>query len=158
MIFNYLANNVLKLVTAKEKTISGSGKCYLALATDAPTADGVTLNEIPTASYPSYERIQISINAALEYTDKWGTVEKGVVTNSEEFTSRECTEEGGWPEASHFILFDAKTGGNPLAADLLRDPNGDIDETTGLRPAKKLTVEYGKVAVFKAGTLQLTLG
>ena len=156
MLFNYLANKVLNLVTAKASSISSTGKCYLALSTTEPNYDGTNITEPSSATYPSYERIQLNITEAITYTDKWGTVANGIVTNAEEFTSRECTEEGGWPAFSHFVIYDAKTGGNPLAADPLRDPTGEVDED-GLYPKTTLTVEYGKVAVFKAGMLQLTL-
>lgn len=156
MIFYNFANKCLNLATAKTDQIFGSGKCYLGLCTGQPTADGEALNEISSETYPSYERIQLNITEAMTYTNVWGAIEKGVVSNIKEFTSRECTEEGGWPECSHFIIFDAKTDGNPLVGDVLRDPDGIKDETTGLYPEKKLAVEYRKVAVFRAGALQLT--
>lgn len=154
MIFNYLANKVLQLATAKVTSISSTGKCYLALSSTEPARDATNITE-PTAA--SYERIQLNINEAMTYTDIWGTPSAGVISNTKEFTSRECTEDEAWPECSHFIIYDAKTGGNPLAAGTLRDPDGEIDEETGLYPEKTLTVEPGKVAVFRAGTLQLTL-
>lgn len=157
MIFNYLANKCLTLATAKADEITGTGKCYLGLSTTAPKADGTNITEPNPEQYPSYERIQMSIRTALAYTDKWGEINNGVVSNAQEFTSRECLEAGGWPTFSHFIIYDSQTGGNALMGDVLRDPDGTPDETTGLYPEKTLTVAMGKVAVFRAGTLQLQL-
>lgn len=157
MIFNYFANRCLNLATAKTDELTGTGKCYLALSTTAPNADGTNITEPDPEQYPSYERIQLSIKTALAYTDKWGSVENGTVSNAQEFTSRECLEEGGWPVFSHFVIYDAKVSGNPLVGDVLRDPDGTPDETTGLYPEATLTVAQGKVAVFRAGTLQITM-
>lgn len=157
MIHTNYANLILKYITAKSAVLQGTGKCYLGLSTTAPNQDGSNFSEPDGTTYPSYERIQLSIAEALEYTDKWGSIANGTVTNAEEFTSRECLEEGGWPECTHFGIFDCKTGGSPILSDLLRDPDGTIDESTGLYPEKALKVEMNKVAVFRAGTLQLTV-
>lgn len=157
MIFYNFANKCLQLITAKSDEISGSGFCYLGLCTDEPIADGSVLHEISSIDYPSYERIQLNVTEAMPYADKWGIAKNGIIYNAEEFTSRECTEESGWPECSHFVIFDAKVGGNPLVGDVLRNPDGLPDETTGLYPEHKLTVGYNKVAVFREGTLQLQL-
>lgn len=164
MIHTAFANKCLQLAAAKAKTISGTGFCYLGLsATEADSegnrvlnATGSNFNEPDPTSYPSYERIQLSVTEALSYTDLWGTVADGVVANAKEFTSRECLEEGGWPEFYHFGIFDKKNGGEPLVSGVLRDPDGVADPETGLLPEKTLLVEKNKVAVFRAGMLQLT--
>ena len=165
MIHTTYANKILNLITAKEKNILGTGVCYLGLsATEADTdgkrtinASGSNFNEPDRNNYSSYERIQISVNSALDYTDKFGTVANGVVANETEFTTRECLEEGGWPIFYHFGLFDAKTGGNLMMSDVLRDPDGVPDTETGLYPEKPLKVEKDKVAIFRTGALQLKL-
>lgn len=163
MIHTAFANKCLSLATAKVKQTYSSGFCYLGLsATELDSegkrvlnAAGSNFNEPDPNTYPSYERIQLSVTEALSYTDKWGTVADGMVSNAEEFTSRECLEEGGWPEFYHFGIFENKTGGNPIVSGVLRDPDGTPDETTGLLPEKSLLVEKNKVAVFRAGMLQL---
>lgn len=157
MIHTHFADRVLELVTAKIPSLDTTGKCYLGFSTTAPNTDGYNFTEPSAVDYPSYERIQLSISEALEWTDKWGDVNHGVVSNSEEFTSRECLEEGGWPPFTHFGLFEYKIGGLPMVSDLLRDPDGAVDPETGLYPEKALVVGLNKVAVFRAGTLQLTL-
>lgn len=173
MIHTAFANKCLQLATAKatfdesreQCIITGTGFCYLGLsATEADSegnrvinADGSNFNEPDATTYPSYERIQMSVAEALEYTDVWGTVANGVVSNIKEFTSRECTEDSGWPEFYHFGIFEDKTGGYPLMSGVLRDPDGEADAETGLLPEKSLTVAKNRVAVFRAGMLQLTL-
>lgn len=165
MIHTTYANKILSFITAKEKQINGTGVCYLGLsATEIGTdgkrtinASGSNFNEPDRNDYPSYERIQISVNSALEYTDKFGSIADGFVENKTEFTTRECLEEGGWPVFYHFGLFDAKTGGHLMMSDLLRDSDGTPDTETGLYPEKSLKVEKDKVAIFRAGALQLKL-
>ena len=157
MLHTSFANEILQFVTAKQKTLSGTGLCYLGFSTTVPTQNGSNFTEPDSTTYPSYERIQLSVSEALEYTDVWGSVANGVVSNVKEFTSRECLEDAGWPEFVCFGVFKTKTGGTPMVSDKLRDPDGTPDETTGLYPEKTLTVTKGKVAVFRAGTLQLSL-
>lgn len=154
MIFNTAANAFLNFVTARTTSVLGSGECYLALSSTEPAPDGTNITE-PAAS--SYERIQLNIHDAVEYTSVWGSPSGGVISNCKEFTSHACTEDVAWPECSHFVIYDAKTNGTPMVGGVLRDPDGDIDAETGLYPEKTLIVEPGKVAVFRAGSLQLTI-
>ena len=164
MIHSAFANKCLQLAVAKTKSIAGTGYCYLGLsATEADEdgkriikADGSNFKEPDSATYPSYKRIQMSVTEALTYTDKWGSVSGGIVSNNVEVTSRECLEETGWPEFYHFGIFESQTGGSPIASGVLRDPDGIVDEETGLLPEKSLVIEPNKVAVFRAGTIQLT--
>lgn len=164
MIHTNFANECLKLALAKVDELSGTGLCYLGLSATEPdeegnraiSADGSNFAEPDSETYPSYERIQLSVTEALQYTDVWGAVANGMVSNTKEFTSRECREADGWPECYHFGIFTSKTGGVPIASGALRDPDGTPDETTGLLPEKSLKVEQNRVAVFRAGVLQLT--
>lgn len=158
MIAVSLANEILKLITAKSKAIStslGTGLCYLGFSAGDPGADGSNFNEPIPATYPSYARIQLNVNAAAQYTDKWGEVSGKSVALLEEITSSECLEEGGWPTFTHFGIWNAKTGGQLLAWDLLTDPDGEPDED-GQYPAKTLKVNKGEVAVFRTDSLKLT--
>lgn len=149
-------NKILNYITAKSETISitsGTGKCYLGLSTTTPNGDGTNFTE-PKAG--SYARVQLNILEAQQWTDKWGTVANGTVTNKDEITTHECTEEEGWGTLTHFGIFDSVTGGTPLAFDLLTDPDGEPDEN-GIYPAKPLEITKNKVVVFRVGTLQLKL-
>lgn len=158
MINVTLANQILSYVTSKISgtQLTSSGQCYLGFSTTTPNSTGGNFTEPSPSRYPSYKRIQLNIYEASEYTDLWGTVSNGRVSNAVEVTSAECLEEGGWPEFTHFGIFPQKTGGQFLMADELTDPDGEPDED-GRYPAKPLKVEKNHVAIFSIGKLQLRL-
>ncbi len=157
MLHTNYANRFLNLITAQVKVLNGTGVCYIGFSSQhEPKADGSTFSEPDRSIYPSYQRVQVAITDALQYTNKMGTPSGGVVSNTSAFSSEQCLEEGGWPEFTHFGIFDAKTGGVLIASDVLRDPDGEPDEN-GLYPESTLNVGYKQVAVFKVGALQLTL-
>lgn len=157
MISVDLANDILKLITAKSTSLAstGTGLCYLGFSSVDPGADGSNFTEPSSAAYPSYTRIQLNVLEATKYTDKWGAVADKRVALLEEITTSECLEEGGWPTFIYFGIFNNKTGGKLLAWDLLTDPDGEPDEN-GQYPAKPLTVAKGNVAVFRTDSLVLT--
>lgn len=162
MISENLANSILKYITAKENKISesGAGMCYLGFSSVDPGADGTAFKEPDPSTYPSYARIQLNIYSAKDYTDKWGPVSNKSVSLLEEIVSSECLESDGWPEFTHFGIFNSKTVGSSnsstlLAWDLLTDPDGSPDDQ-GQYPAKRLKVGQNEVAVFRAGALKLT--
>ena len=157
MIFTSCANAILNLYTAKSKSLEVGGKCYIGFSTTVPNADGSNFNEPSPSQYPSYERIQLNINEATEWTDKWGTVSGGVVTNEHEFTTPECKEEDGWPTLVFFGIFPEKSGGTPSMGDYLTDPEAEPDED-GNYPQKPLDVEVNHCAVFRKNTLRLKIG
>lgn len=155
MLHTYCANRFLEFILARAKTLNGSGECYIGFSSQhEPKADGSTFSEPLT--YPSYQRIQVAITDAFNYTNKMGVPSNGTVFNTAAFSSEQCQEKDGWPEFTHFGIFDAKTGGHLLASDVLRDPDGEPDEN-GLYPEHTLKVGHKQVAVFKIGALQLTL-
>lgn len=167
MITNYYGDQILNFVIGQSTTAisSGTGKCYFALSSTEPTAVAPSSGALPTAEnqnftepdpelYPSYARVQLNIKEATTYTNKWGDVADGAVSNIAEFTTPECTEEDGWPTFTHFGIFDAITGGNLIMFDELTDPDGEPDEN-GKYPAKPLTISNGHVAVFRKDTLSL---
>ena len=159
MISVALANDILKLITAKSKnlTTTSSGLCFLGFSAGDPGETGANFAEPNPSTYPSYARIQLNVNTAQEWTDKWGEVENKSVALLEEITSSECLEESGWPTFTHFGIFNAKEpkSGTLLAWDLLTDPDGEPDED-GQYPAKTLTIRKGEVAVFRTDSLKLT--
>lgn len=157
MFFHSFSNNILNLISAKAKTISSNGYCYLGLLTAAPAADGSSLNEISKNDYPSYARILLNAYDSQNLVNRFGDPAKGVITNDKPFSGDSQAEEtGGWPEATHWCIFDAKTGGYPIVADVFRDPDGSPD-ANGLYPQTTLKVGYKQVPVFRKGALQLTL-
>ena len=158
MIFYDCAHTFLNLITAKKITYEGTGACYLGLCTAEPSANGNTLHEIDPSVYPSYERILLNAFSAQELTSKWGDAAKGTISNEKPFSGdSQCEEAEGWPECSHWVIFNAKEDGIPMVGDVFRDPEGEPDPTTGLYPETTLRVEYKKVPVFRKGALQLTL-
>lgn len=154
MLHTNYATLFLQLVVAKTSKLELSGECYLGFSSTTPNANGTGFTE-PIAA--CYERIQLSITSALEYTDLWGAVANGVVQNAKELTSREWTAEGSSPEFTHFGIFENKSGGTPIFSAKFRNPNGEPDPETGLYPETTLTIPNGDVAVIRAGMLQLTL-
>ena len=160
MVFDNFANKCLSLIAAKSDSIIGTGKCYLGFSTTVPNSDGTNIAEPAQSDYPSYKRIKLNTSGSL---DKWGSVDNGIVSNMYELVSNEALEgedgdeNNGWPEFVWFVIFDDETEGNPLVGDVLRDPNGIVDDVTGLLPEQKLKVNKNRVAVFQANTLQLTL-
>lgn len=156
MIVTPQANKVLELYTGKIKSITGTGLCYIGFSSTTPNDDGSNFTEPSPVAYPSYRRELLNVKEGMPYADYFTDVVNGAVSNAKEFCSAECKESGGWPTFTHFGLFDAETGGNMLAFDLLRDPEG-VPDSNGLYPAKALTVTLNHVAVFRIGTLQLSL-
>lgn len=149
-------NKILELYTGKIKSISGSGECWLGFSSTEPNADGTNFTEPSSATYPSYERVRLNINAAMQYVDMFGSVADGVVTNVKEIVTKECKESGGYPSFSHFGIFGAQTGGIPIATDVLRDLDATPDEN-GEYPAKTLKINKNQVGVFNVGSLTLQL-
>lgn len=154
MFYTALRNKFLEYLTAKTKTITGSGYCYLGFSSTTPNADGTNITEPSSSEYPSYKRIRLNVNSAMPYTDVFTTVSNGQVTNKVELTTPECKEEGGWPTFTHFVIFDQETGGNALAGDSIVNPDGDID-SNGSYPATTLTVPKNHVAVIRIGAINL---
>lgn len=157
MIFYNIANAMLSMIAGRSKSVTTTGLCYLGLCTAAPSPDGNTLNEISKTDYPSYERILLCAYDASALTSVWNSPSGGVIVNEKPFSGdSQCAETNGWPECSHWALFDAKTGGNPMVADVFRDPDGSPD-SNGLYPQTTLKVGHKQVPVFRKGALQLTL-
>lgn len=157
MLHTYCANRFLEFILARAKTLNGTGQCYIGFSSaHEPKADGSTFSEPDPQTYRSYKRIQVAITDAFDYTNKMGVPSNGTVSNTSAFSSEQCLEEDGWPEFTHFGIFDAKTDGHLLASDVLRDPDSEPDEN-GLYPESTLKVGHKQVAVFKIGALQLTL-
>lgn len=161
MISVELANKILNFIIGHSASLgSNSGECFLGFSTKDPGSSGSNFSEPSTSQYPSYARIQLNIEKASEYTNKWGTVSNKEVSLAEEIVSPECLENGGWPTFTHFGIFNTKTVGSApattlLAWDLLTDPDGTPD-SYGQYPAKPLTVGKNEVAVFRTGSLKLT--
>lgn len=159
MLFTDFSNLVLSLAVGKVSKIETSGYCFLGLSTTVPNADGSNFNEPSPGTYPSYKRVQVNINEAMKWTDKWGDVSGGYVENDRAFSTEECREGDGWPEFVFFAVFDSEEvgTGTPMMGDYLTDPDGEPDPDTGELPHKSLKIEYNHVATFREGSLRLRL-
>ena len=162
MISTTLANEILEFITAQKTNLSETSKglCYLGFSTRDPGSSGASFSEPSTSLYPSYERIQLNVYSAKDYTNQWGAVADKSVQLAKEIVSNEALEEGGWPAFTHFGIFNSKDVGSDnattlLAWDLLTDPDGTPD-SYGQYPAKTLKVNKNEVAVFRTGALKLT--
>ena len=157
MIFHNASKACLETLIGKTTIMRGTGESWLGLCNGEPELSGGNISSIELSG-GGYQRIRLlnSNNNGLYHTNTWTDVTAGTVSNAVELVSKECTAGEGWT-ATHFVIFDQQVDGNPLVADILRDPDGETDPVTGLKPAKTLQVAKGQVAVFKVGDLQLTL-
>lgn len=104
---------------------------YMGLFTAAPTdsSAGVTFTEISGAGYA---RANLSVPMA--------NAENRAITNAEIIYFPEA--EANWGTATHFGIFDAKTGGEPIIYGALDAP---------------VTVPVNYVPLFRVGQFNLTL-
>lgn len=148
MITTNNANNILKLYFGQIKTITCSGKCYLGLSTTSPKADGSNFTE--PSEDTGYERVQINIGEAQQYTNKMTVPANGSIENNAEINFPEALAPYG--TVTHYGVFDTKTGSTPLYTHALTaaTPNDD-----GIYPAQPVEVETGEVLLFRQGALSL---
>lgn len=122
---NLLAGNILR--TKTNPTIPTN--YYLGLSKSQPTASGTGVTE-PSSSY-GYGRIKL---------ENLSQPTNGVVSNTAEVMFNEAT--GSWGTVSHFVVYDAATGGNLLMYG-------------ALSPAR--TAEAGTTIAIRAGSLKLSI-
>lgn len=122
---NLVAGNVLKTKT----TPAIPNKYYIGLSSTSPSMDGTGVTE-PSSS-GAYARVELS-----------GLSEpaSGVVTNSAEIAFAEST--ASWGTVTHFVIYDAKTGGNLLMYGPL---------------SSNRTVEAGTLMVVRPNSLSLSV-
>lgn len=121
MINTYEKNQILNNVFC-----NGSTTVYIGVSKTAPNEDGTNCTEPTATSYARY--------AAKCDTATWNKSTKGIVDNKVAFRFNEATE--SWTTAStpvtHWVIYDAKTGGNMLFyGELMRSqeiPTGAILE------------------------------
>lgn len=101
---------------------------YIGLSTTAPTVAGTGVSE-PSAS-AGYGRVKL---------ETLGEPSNGVVTNTQAINFEEST--AGWGTITHFVIYDAQTGGNLLMYGALTAPR---------------TVETSTIMTIKAGALSLS--
>ena len=125
---DYWENRILDYVFDKASLTTPT--IYLGLSTADPADDGSSLAE-PSGS--AYVRVQTSAS-------DWNTASGGSLDNANEIVFPMATSP--WGTMTHFVLFDAATGGNMLAYGTLS-------------PSK--SIGSGDIAKFSAGDLVLSL-
>lgn len=101
MTYEYFLNR-----TMDEAFDTAKHTYYLALSTAAPTSAGIAE---PSANGTGYVRMKI---------DAFTDAANGVVSNANAITFPDTT--ASWGNITHYAVFDAATGGNPLYANALK--------------------------------------
>lgn len=127
---NIIMGNVFKTATGTALP----SNYYIGLSSTAPTASGENVTEpVPTGS--AYTRVRISSLSAPN---------NGVITNTAAINFPEST--ASWFPASapatHYVIYDAETGGNLLMYNQLTNPR---------------IIETNTIATIKANSLYLQL-
>lgn len=112
---NVVAGNLFHTKT----TPTIPSELWIGLSTTAPNINGTNVAE-PSAS-TGYARVKL---------DMLGEPVDGIVSNTTDIVFNESTE--SWGVVTHFVIFDAPSGGNLLQYDSLPVPN-DIDSSTIMR-------------------------
>lgn len=149
MITTTNANNILKLFFGQSTSMNSTGKCFLGLSTTTPSADGSNFTE--PAPSTGYERVQINIKEAQEYTNKMTIPSNGSIENNTEINFPEALG-SGYGTVTHFGVFNEKENGIPLYIHTLTSTTPD---ESGNYPAQPVTVEAGEVLLFRKGALSL---
>lgn len=152
MIYTPYVNQIINLIAAKTKTMTGSGFCYLGFSSTTPNDDGSNFTEPDATTYPSYARIQLNVYSAMPYADVFGTAADGRISNIKELVTTQCKEESGWPDLTHWGIFTTETASTPILGDWICDPEGEVDDE-GNYPHKTLTVPYKEVGIIGAGAV-----
>ena len=116
---NLVAGNVFKTKTSPAIPTT----YYLGLSKTAPNADGTGVSEMSGGAY-----------ARVSLASKLSAPNNGVVTNNKAISFPEST--ASWGTVTHFLIYDAQTGGNLLMYGAL-DPQRPMD--SGVR----LTINQG---------------
>lgn len=128
MTTTYFLNSIMGNVFKTKTNPALPTNYYIGLSTTAPKMDGTGVTE-PTSG--GYSRVKL---------DSLSQPSNGVLTNSNAILFEESSE--NWGLVTHFVIFDAASGGNLLMYDKLSTAR---------------TVEEATVVTIKSGSLELTL-
>lgn len=123
MTYN-LANRILDGLGGRSSLFGSS--IYLGLSTTAPSRDGTGYTE-PSADY-GYKRSLLGMSSQTT-SQKMGMASAGGIKNNDTVYFPEAT--GNWGSCTHYLIFDAATGGNLLAYGTLTNT---INPTNGTVP------------------------
>ena len=125
----YFLNQVMGNVYKTKTTPALPGNYYIGLSSTPPALDGTGATE-PSGS-ANYARVKL---------ETLGEPAGGVITNTAAVSFDEST--ANWGVMSHFVIYDALSGGNLLMFDTL---------------SAARNVESATIVTIKAGSLTLTL-
>lgn len=128
MVTTYFLNCIMGNVFKTKTSPALPTSFYMGLSTSTPAVGGTGVSE---PSGKGYARVKVSSLTAPA---------NGVITNTADVEFNEST--GDWGTITHFVIYDAATGGNLLLYEALKTPRVVQSETQ---------------ARFKANTLSITL-
>ena len=105
---NLIMGNIFKTKTSP----AIPSKYYIGLSSTAPALNGTNVTE---PSGKGYSRVELT---------SLSTPQNGVITNSNDILFPESTADwfGADNPATHYVIYDSKTGGNLLMYDALTSP------------------------------------
>jgi hypothetical protein len=109
---------------------------YVGLSTTTPTMAGANVTE---PSGDGYARVA---TAGSDWDDATNA-DPSVLDNTNAVTFPTVGAAGDWGTVTHFVLFDASSGGNVLAYGALGTPKNPTDGDTPSFPAGSLQVNIG---------------
>jgi len=124
----YFLNQIMGNVFGTKKTPTLPDELYLGVSTTTPSVDGTGVTE-PTSG--GYSRVKLSVLSEPN---------NGVITNDDIVALPEST--GNWGVITHYVVYDAITGGNLLVFTKL---------------ATSRTVEASTTVMFRTGDIQFVL-
>lgn len=125
----YFLNQVMGNLFKTKTTPALPQEFFIGLSSTAPAVDGSGVSE--PASSAGYNRVKLEV---------LGVPTNGVIVNDSAISFDEST--ANWGTMTHFVIFDAKTGGNLLMYDTLSNSRN---------------VEAATIVTLKKGSLSLTL-
>lgn len=129
MTTTYFLNQVMGNLFHTKETPAVPAKYYIGLSSTTPSIDGTGVSE--PASSAGYKRVELTVLS--EPTN-------GVINNTAAVSFDEST--ANWGTMTHFVIYDALTGGNLLMYDAL---------------STSRNVETSTIVTIKVGSLTLTL-
>lgn len=108
MTTTYFSNCVMGNLFRTQTTPALPTSFYIGLSTSAPTASGTNVTEPSDSAYARVKLSSLSVPA------------NGVVKNSQEISFADSTVD--WGTITHFVIYDAATGGNLLIYNTVDKP------------------------------------
>lgn len=132
--------SILATLTGKINSINIASTCYIGLLTAEPSHDENDNVVYAEVSGTGYERVLLGDQSSPASQSMGEVNDDGTTTNAMNILFPEA--EADWDSVTHFALFNVKEGGEPHLWGALTTP---------------VTISSGYVALFKPGSLSITL-